>query len=129
MTIGKVSTSTLSETGLIRGRKKAGTKSEKPACSDGIAATALPQVSADRQVLTKPLRPRALNPRPVWRASEGRMWKSRSAIHGGTVGKRMNIMQATNSNVAKRFMNRAHSRWLVTHSTASAMTGRMKWVK
>ena len=43
---GSTSTSALSQIGLIRGRKNAGTNSENAECSDGIAATALPQSSA-----------------------------------------------------------------------------------
>ena len=44
MTIGNISTSPFSQMGLIHGKKKAGTISAKLACSDGIAATALPHV-------------------------------------------------------------------------------------
>src|SRR4051794_15886632 len=110
--IGKQSTIAFSHFGLMRGRKNAGTKSENAECSDGIAATALPQSRADCQLLTKPFRPSDVKPRPVWRANLPMMWYLLDAIHGGAVGRRTNIAHDTISSEAKRFMNRAHSRWL-----------------
>src|SRR4029078_12563906 len=111
MSTGNSSTTTLSQRGLIHGRKNAGTRRANEACSDGIAATALPQSSAFFQLLAAAFRPTATKPRPALRGRGGNRWEFFGAIHGGIVGTRMNIRQATPSTVAKRFMKRAHCRW------------------
>ncbi len=114
--------------GFSQGRKNAGTMRANAACSDGIAAIGLPLPSATLYEWTKPLNPRWRKPRAGSRWSGSISWYFCATIHGGAVGSTTNITQPTSSTVAKRFMNRTHWRWLTTHSTARAITGKTKWL-